>query len=385
MAAYVFDTITAAQALAFSSSDTLSFQAGTAVQASVTYLGNGDISVAVGGLSVEFAAALATVSQSGMFHFDDGSSLYVGDGSNNAASTTGDIHADALFGGAGDDTLILGAGGLIQGNQGNDALSAGGGQATMYGGQGNDTFSAMSGEHDSFMQGNKGDDLLQGGSFDTLLGGQGDDTISGGGILDGNLGNDSLTGTGQLLGEGGNDTLTSNGFGDVLTAGDGDDSLTSSVSAAGGTVMDGGAGDDSITTNHAHDTLLGGAGDDVLTSTGSSNSMTGGAGADRFLFGTVPTSPGSVTAITDWNGAEDKLSFTGFTPGTSDFTSTTATDYADALAAANNQLSAHHFTFVGVQVGADFIIFAGGAGGATSAVDLVGRTLADFREATNLF
>lgn len=299
MATYSFDTITAAQALAFAPGDALALPSGTATQASVIYDASGSITIALGARTIQFSGALATASQTAFFNFGDGTHLYIGDGAANVASSN-DGGVAAIFGGPGDDSLTLGNGGLAQGNQGNDFLSTGG-QATLYGGQGDDTFATTLGEHDSFMQGNKGDDLIQGGSHDTLLGGQGNDTIVGGGILDGNLGNDKLTGFGQLLGEGGNDTLTATGAGgDSLSGGDGNDSLTSTSAAPGGASMSGDDGNDTLVGQLHADTMSGGAGADVINDNGGlGNLLDGGDGADTLTAsgGTSANSPGGTGTI----------------------------------------------------------------------------------------
>lgn len=444
MAAFVFETVTPSQALAFTAGDTLSFTHGTAIQSTVTYDANGDITVSVGALSVEFSGALAVAAQSGYFNFADGSHLYVGDSNADVRNLQQDSNSAAMFGGGGDDIFTLGAGGgVAQGNQGDDQITALGGSATLYGGQGNDFLTANG--HDDFLQGNKGDDVLRGGTHDTILGGQGNDVILGGsGILDGNLGNDQVTGSGLLLGEDGNDTLTGEGTPgsfDTMLGGNGNDLLTSNViGAASGASMDGGQGNDTIQGGQGQDTLTGGdgndrlsdvggqnqlldggegdntitasggsgtivsgagndvisalhsshyiinagAGDDTITGSGGPDVITGGAGANKFIFGAGTTTPGTVPSITDWDGSQDKLSFLGFTPDPSNYTGVTAPDYDTAIAMATNLTTQNHFSFVGVQVGPDLILFAGSSGGINSVVDLIGRSLNDFHPSQNL-
>lgn len=407
MTDYFFETISPSQALSFVTGDTLFFTRGTAVQSTVIYDANGDITVSVGALSVEFAGSLALSWPGGYFSFPDGSHLYVGDANANIWNLQQDGNSAALFGGGGNDLFTLGAGGgVAQGNQGNDQITALGGSATLYGGQGDDVLTANG--HDDFLQGNKGDDFLAGGTHDTILGGQGDDVINhGSGILNGNLGNDHVTGGGLLLGEGGNDTLTGEGTPggfDTMLGGDGNDSLTSNViGGASGASMDGGDGNDTIQGGQANDTLSGGdgndslsdlggrnqvldggGGDDTISSSGGSNLISGGAGADKFIFGASSTAAGSVSAILDWDGSQDSLSFLGVTPNPSDYTAITAPDYATALTMATTLTTVNHFRFVGVQVGPDVILFAGDAGGPNSVVELVGRSLNDFSPTHNL-
>ena len=380
MSTFAFETITAAQALSIAATDSVSVAAATGTATGVTVLyaadGTNDIDVNfVGGQTIVFGPAFAALTQSpGQLTFADGSILYVGDANANnynalffSFSPNSNGASTAAFGGAGDDSLAVnGPHDLLQGNAGNDVLSGGPGDDTIYGGQGADQINV--GDGVNFGQGNKGDDTLTGGNgtADTLLGGQGDDHITGAGFLDGNLGDDHVSGSGQLFGEGGNDTLT-----------------VTSISGGKDTVS-GGDGDDSIVAGHGADSVTGDAGNDTISVTGGPETLSGGAGADKFIFGAGLTSTGAVPAIIDWDGTQDTLSFLGFTPNPSDFASGTAATFADAIALATMDTTQAHFSFVAVQVGSDLILFAGGAGGPSSVVDLVGRSLADFTPTHNL-
>jgi Ca2+-binding RTX toxin-like protein len=327
MATYSFETITPAQALAFAAADTLGFQTGTATLASVAYLPNGDAAVTVGALTIEFGPGLIAASQHAPFAFADGTHLYVGDATANAENLQSDTHAAALFGGDGNDSLTLGtAGGLEQGNQGNDSLTSAG-QATIYGGQGNDSISLTGAAHDDFLQGNKGNDDLRGATAsDTVLGGQGDDTIHGGGgadFLNGNLGNDVVFGghgNDMIFGEGGDDTLTSDSQddpanhdtgNDTIDGGDGDDSLLAGAAAgAGNATMTGDAGNDTIVANGGANLMDGGAGNDVLENDGIGNAtMTGGDGADHLqaAFGNNSMDGGAGNDVLNGGGGTDTL------------------------------------------------------------------------------
>ena len=376
MSTFAFETITPAQALSIAATDSLTIAqpTGTAVGVTVLYAADGtnDIDLTLGGQTVVFGPGFAGLTQqAGHLTFADGSYLYVGDASANSYnsiffnfSPSSNGAPTAAFGGAGDDNLsVNGPNDLLQGNAGNDVLTGAQGDDTIYGGQGDDTINVGAGSN--FGQGNKGDDTITGaGTADTLLGGQGDDHISGAGILDGNLGNDSVSGSGQLLGEDGNDTLVSTG--------------------TGNDTLNGGNGDDSIVAGRGADSIAGGPGNDTISVTGGPETLSGGGGADKFIFGSGTTATGTVPAIVDWDGAQDTLSFLGYTPNPSDYTVITADNYADAVTMATEETTQHHFSFVGVQVGSDFIIFAGGSGGLTSVVDLVGRSMADFTASLNL-
>jgi Ca2+-binding RTX toxin-like protein len=374
MSTFAFETITAAQALAIGATDSLTVAQATGTAVGVTVLfaadGSNDIDVSFpGGATTVFGPAFATLTQSNLLTFADGSILYVGDANANSFNSvffsgTSNNASTAAFGGAGDDNLsVNGPRNLLQGNAGNDVLAGQAGDDTIYGGQGDDRIDVGAGMN--FGQGNKGNDVLSGaGSDDTLLGGQGDDHITGAGILDGNLGDDTISGSGQLLGEGGNDLLTPTG--------------------AGKDTISGGDGNDSIVAGHGQDSITGDAGNDTITVNGGPETLSGGAGADVFQFGAGSTASGSVPAIVDWSGAEDKLSFLGFTPNPADYSAFSATDYAAAIHLATVAMTTTHLSFVGVQVGTDFILFAGGSSGPSSVVDIVGRSMNDFDPTHNL-
>lgn len=380
MTTFAFETITAAQALVIGAADTLTFAqaSGPATSVTVIYKASGNIDLTLGARTVIFGPGLAALSQQpSQTAFADGTFLYVGTDGGDAFDSMGTFvsftASTAAFGGAGNDSLAVnGLHDVLQGNAGNDTLTGRLGNDTLYGGQGDDMIITGSGSAfvtgyagANFAQGNKGDDTISGGgTADTLLGGQGDDRISGTGFLNGNLGDDVVSGSGQLFGEGGRDTLTSIGSGrDTLSGGDGNDSLVAGAGA---------------------DSLSGDAGDDVISVSGHAEVLSGGAGRDKFIFGAGTTTPGTVPSIIDWNGAEDTLSFLGYTPNPSDFTAITAADYPTAVAMATTLTTLNHFSFVGAQVGNDFILFAGSSGGISSVVDLVGRSLADFTVSHNL-
>ncbi|GAB3471562.1 hypothetical protein GCM10011496_32060 [Polaromonas eurypsychrophila] len=203
--------------------------------------------------------------------------------------------ADALDGGAGDDTLVGDAGSdTLYGGEGKDLMVGGAGDDlmhgdlggvlaqpqgpdgadVMFGGAGKDRLLANGG--DDHLDGGTGDDTLYGGSgADALVGGSGDDILDGDGASDNVVlpeyaaatehGNDYLDG-----GEG-NDTLTGSGNDDVLFGGAGNDKLTGDALAttlAGGhhgrDYLDGGAGDDELHGGGSGDTLYGGAGNDAI-------------------------------------------------------------------------------------------------------------------------
>jgi Ca2+-binding RTX toxin-like protein len=339
---YAFESISAAQALAFSSEDSFTVSSGSARNTTILFNADGTFTMMVADRSVVFSAELQFTSGSRLT-FSDGSQLYIGSASNDlkdygVAQSVG----GAIYGGAGNDTLNSGSGPwLIQGNQGADMIRATAGFSnTIYGGQDNDSINLVSiggqGTGQQFMQGNKGNDTVQGGSgTDTLLGGQGDDVIRGGDgqdFINGNLGNDDLEGGGQLFGEGGNDFIqTRGGLASTASGGDGDDRIQLGSSGAAtrnsafgdegndtitgftdtiddisggggndliqiiqnasfgaannGKLMDGGLGADTIIGRGGQDTLLGGEGADSLNGGADGDLLNGGAGADTLNGG----------------------------------------------------------------------------------------------------
>lgn len=398
MATYNFTTITPAQAATITAADILQFSSGTAVQSTVSYGLNGTVTITVGGQSIDFGPGTSAVAARGLY-FGDGSVLYVGSIDNNTVGFPTDIQA-ALFGGEGNDTLLLGyKGGVAQGNQGNDTLQSNG-VSTLYGGQGDDTVSALATDH-SFLQGNKGNDNLFGFDNCTLLGGQGNDTLQGSGYLDGNLGDDNIRGSGQLLGEDGADTISAStsvrSQGDTINGGAGDDSIASTRNFDA--LIDGGDGNDTIiVTDAGLDTIYGGAGNDFLkaaaytnfnggegadTITASFNStVIGGSGRDLFDFSDVAAS--NVMKILDWS-SEDHLTFHNAITKPEGFISATASSYSDAFALARTLTTGPGLIAV-IQVAADVYVFsrapADNFGGFYfGAIELVGRTLADISAA----
>jgi Ca2+-binding RTX toxin-like protein len=177
-----------------------------------------------------------------------------------------------ICGTEGDDTLIgTAAIERICGLGGNDYIEGGGGSPDcedpafcwsdyLWGGPGNDILVVGSGEH-SFAYGGTGDDMLYGGD--------------GSAHLDGDAGNDVLyggAGDDDLWGEGGNDRL----YGE-----DGDDFI---IGGGGHETISGGTGDDLLAGEKGHDTISGGPGNDRILGEAGRDSLFGNGGLD-FLNG----------------------------------------------------------------------------------------------------
>ena len=211
-------------------------------------------------------------------------------------STTGTIRGDYFkqitLLTNGDDTYSVGGSSTyhvyINGGLGNDTLTSGSGNDTLYGGVGNDT-----------LNGNDGND--------TLLGGDGNDILNGG------------TGADSMIGGLGDDTYSIDNTGDTVTenAGEGTDTINSTVNItaaqaanveiinllgsanlnatggandntingnSGNNILDGGDGNDTLNGNAGTDTLIGGNGNDVLDGGTGADSMSGGAGDDTYYI-----------------------------------------------------------------------------------------------------
>ena len=150
----------------------------------------------------------------------------------------------------------------IYGGDGNDVISAGGGNDTVYAGDGNDRIAAGSGN--DFVDGGAGNDRIDAGS--------------GNDFVDGGAGND------------------------VIDGGKGDDTI---YGGAGKDVIDGGKGDDTLTGGADADTLTGGAGNDVFVYLTESDSTTGSW--DRIIdfthgFDQIDLSAFRVNLDLNWSG-----------------------------------------------------------------------------------
>ena len=248
---------------------------------------------------------------------------------------------DTLFGGEGNDSLVVNNVSRAIGDEGRDTLTASA-TASLYGGADTDFILAVS--VNNLLLGNQGNDTILGGAQggDSIYGGKDDDLIgfstSGSGsnigvsvqpgiaginegrnFISGNLGSDTIVGIGNeeslyggqeddsivgvgsssfLSGDLGNDTVIlenreetqTNPIGEItgivpitettLAGGDGDDSLYGAVGgfAEGGNFFDGGAGSDTIRSFAFQDSISGGDGNDLLQTSTSSEVVIVGFG-----------------------------------------------------------------------------------------------------------
>lgn len=245
----------------------------------------------------------------------------------------GNVWANRLSGGAGDDTIMGGGGSAsdgdtldggagddkLYGGHGDDTLEGGPGKDLLYGGPDNDTISYEGSKTGVFVRlrdgraeggdatgdvykdvenvtGSAYNDHLSGSNRpatgstragdNTLRGGRGNDQLYGGSGNDrlyGDDGNDRLFGGGDddaLYGGAGNDWLQGGPDADRLEGGDGNDNLY-----GGGTTPYAGraasADRDTLKGGKGNDLLVGGAGDDALEGGEGNDTLRGGPGADR--------------------------------------------------------------------------------------------------------
>jgi Ca2+-binding RTX toxin-like protein len=259
--------------------------------------------------------------------------LIVGGDGADVVSASADRFGFIVEGGGGNDTLSLGDQGWLEGNEGDDKLTATtqADPARMRGGPGDDWLVGSSG--DQRLYGGEGDDTLEPGNGSILVGGPGGDEFwpgwatsfvvsyrrrvnpvsvdPGGDPDDGEAGEgDTLHSpnfpagyAGSIWGGSGPDHLsTGSGIG-RLRGFEGDDLLdATSVPEPGydGAEAIGGEGNDTLLGGRGSDRLLGDRGDDTLR---------GGLGGDRMLGGpgTDVIQGGRHRDLLNGNGGDDSL------------------------------------------------------------------------------
>lgn len=227
--------------------------------------------------------------------------LIAGDGNSTVFGGAGN---ELIDGGTGNDELIGGNGTdtIDADGSGNDVIQTGGGNTTVYGGDGLDTIQGTTGT-DVIYAGDGGTaaaptEILTGSGNSTVYGGDGTDIIQGTSGTDvlyaGDGGTESaptqvIAGSGDttVFGGDGVDEIFGGSGTDVLYAGDGGtDADPTLVQAGSGTAtIYGGAGAANlIDTQGGGDSIVGGSGDDNLVGTGS-DTLVAGSGNDT-LTGT---------------------------------------------------------------------------------------------------
>jgi Ca2+-binding RTX toxin-like protein len=171
---------------------------------------------------------------------------------------TGNTLANAITGGAGDDTLVGGGGNdTLNGGGGNDTLNGGAGNDTLTGGAGSDTASYVDETDAMFV------DLVAGtarrgsaaaavedtlATIENVTGGSGNDTITGSGAANTLHGGGGID---AILGGGGDDIIFGDGGDDTLNGGTGNDNLVFNAGFGRDTIVFGDSGTDQDTIDFA--------------------------------------------------------------------------------------------------------------------------------------
>jgi Ca2+-binding RTX toxin-like protein len=218
-----------------------------------------------------------------------------------------------LFGGGGNDSISVGDGvpaTLLDGGDGNDALTGGGGNDTLRGGAGDDHLTGQGG--DDVLDGGAGSDECRGGNgINTLdyssrvtpVSVSWDTRVDDGGIsyiayVNDQGGGDDGYEISNIRGGSGNDSLTGNGNGNALYGGPGDDTL---LGGEGNDSLYGDAGNDRLDGEDDDDTLDGGTGTNVLVDAPDSARVFEGTlivvGTDADETISVTTAPGASLVV----------------------------------------------------------------------------------------
>ena len=304
MAVYIFDTMDQSDATAFTSTDYIAFQSTSVANITLTdtpevsnFLGTTfeTITLADSTHSLTFVGPeLSQASQNGHLVFDNHDALYIGL-SGSTGAPTGDSISMNL------DTA--GHGAVAYGLAGDDDISAGNANDTVYGGDGDDTIHGSSSTTDAghnftesdFYMGGAGDDSIRGGDGNDHIYGNvavgaaglddGNDTLYGAGgndYINGNAGNDSVyggSGNDKLFGGAGDDSINGDNGNDSLQGNKGSDTL---FGGDGNDTVHGGADNDLLGGNDGHNQVFGELGNDTIESYSGTDTLSGGAGNDLF-------------------------------------------------------------------------------------------------------
>ncbi len=198
---------------------------------------------------------------------------------------------DTILGGIGNDTIFSATlgGSQLEGNEGNDVLVSRGPDDTLFGGPGNDSLVV---ENVSRAIGGDGRDTLRATATATLYGGADNDLLiaqAANNLLFGNEGDDTILGGAQggdsIYGGQGNDLI---GF---VSTGDGGSNLGDRVRIGtqvsgvnqGRNFIAGNKGNDTIIGVGDNDSIYGGEGDDSIVGVGNNNFLSGDKGNDTVI------------------------------------------------------------------------------------------------------
>ncbi|MGO1117297.1 calcium-binding protein [Rhodovibrionaceae bacterium A322] len=250
---------------------------------------------------------------------------YVGDDSlsGGAGNDTlyGQLGNDTLAGGADADKLYGGEGvNKLMGDGGNDTLYGEEGESSLFGGADNDLLIDTLGGDQIHLFGGSGNDVLQGvvdvDNYYAMAGGTGDDTLTliqnAGSSVAEIFGDDTFSSYSESVSDG-NDKITASGDGKIIIHGQrGNDTL---VGGTGSQALYGGSGNDSLTggadddTLHGYlgnDTLIGGAANDVVNGSLGVDKQYGGSGDDTVYWDSADSvirgGTGNGDVLSGWAG-----------------------------------------------------------------------------------
>jgi Ca2+-binding RTX toxin-like protein len=367
MAGYVFNTMSASDAAAFTANDTLTFTGINANQVRVEPYTNGSSGGSNSGISVTatvdgasktlvFSDAFATASvqqsttsttvngntttsTTGQIVFADNSHLEVGHNASADTITPFNVSdAHTVFGLGGNDTINFantnpGVSEYLNGGFGGDTIMGGNANNHIWG---NSEFAQQGATDPSSNQVDGADTITVLGGSNYINGNAGNDTITAGtnataaNATTGTSAAPASNGANHISGGGDNDTINILGAGHNTVNGNmGNDTITDTGN--GDNTLRGGQGNDTITGGSGHSVLMGDVGNDTIiihgnnnenVSTGASNTfstahidvITGGDGADTFNFSAAGAGQavkfGQVTyyqEITDFTHGVDKM------------------------------------------------------------------------------
>ncbi len=180
------------------------------------------------------------------------------------------VKPDTVLGGIGNDTILSATlgGSQIEGNQDNDVLTSRGPNDTLFGGQGNDSLIV---ENVSRAIGDDGRDTLTASSTASLYGGADRDFIL------------ALSVNNLQFGNAGNDTILGGVQGGDSIYGGKDDDLIGFSTAGGGSNIGINIGSAIAGVNQGRNFVAGNLGNDTILGTGESESLYGGQGDDSVV------------------------------------------------------------------------------------------------------
>lgn len=246
------------------------------------------------------------------------------DGEDGNDTITAASFSDTMYGGAGNDSLS-GLFSSASGGAGDDTINGSGlsgtNPTTLDGGLGNDYLigNTTPGALNSFDAGLGDDTIVYGNSNDKIIGSfDGSDVIDARNITSGG----SPTSPVVIFDPLGNNLIYGSGTTDSLVGGSGNDTLDAGAGTFDDTLL-GGAGNDLLSGQNGNDFMEGNDGDDTLIGGIGSDSLAGGNGADLFMYYSIQdgaSAPGTQDFIRDFDPSTDRLliSRQGFGIGTVD-------------------------------------------------------------------